>query len=202
MSGIMEQPNPEKTSLNFGISIWSPSSAVYGSPTLFYFQPIVYGKVFASTVVLSVAQLFLSFIKYFFGLDIVNNTIVNNSESQISPTFSNQTFQGFLTPETPGIPLIVGLSVSGDFSSIPFSSSSFITLPIFTLPGIRGTLPLLILELLVTIFVRSVVPPELSGAKPLKQNFRDSELFNVNSENIVNLLKRFRQYIGLPRKQP
>jgi len=198
MSGIMGQPDSEKTSFNFGISIWSPSSAVYGSPTLFYFQPIVYGKVFASTVLLSVAQLVLFFIKYFFGLE--EDTIINNSVSQISPTFSNQPLQGFLTPETPGIPLIVGLSVSGDFSSIPFSSSAFMTLPIFTLPGIRGTLPLLILELLVTIFVRAAVPPELTGAKPLKQNFRDSGLFNVNRENMVNLLKQFRQHFSLQSK--
>jgi hypothetical protein len=204
MSGIIKQDNSEKTLLNFGISVWTAFSAVHGSPSLFYFQPLLYGKVFVSAAVLIGAQLFLFLALYIFGLDEVpilcpgseaenqiiripvsklrellisfsqgsisdDNSLLDNLGSQTSSSASpNQTNAGFLTTQTPQIPLIVGLSVAGDFSSKPYSPSNFITLPIFILPGIRGSLPMLILGMLGTIFVRAIVPPELTGAKPLK----------------------------------
>jgi hypothetical protein len=202
MSGIAENGYSENTPLNFGISVWAPSSALNGSPALFYFQPLLYGKF--STAVLIGAQLLLFIAKRFFGLEEVsilypgpktesrmikipvpklqkllvslsqnsesdNNTSLNNFISQTSSSaLPNQTYGGFLTTQTPEIPIIVGITVAGDYSNKPFSPSIFFSLPIFVLQGIRGTLPIIILGLIGTIFVRAVVPPELSGAKPLK----------------------------------
>jgi hypothetical protein len=71
-----------------------------------------------------------------------------------------------VTVTTPEAPLIVSIYVSADYTNRPFTPSVSMFIPIFTFPGLRGALPLLILGLLATIFVRSVVPPESTGSKP------------------------------------
>ncbi|MDD2233636.1 MAG: hypothetical protein PHZ11_07755 [Desulfitobacteriaceae bacterium] len=202
MSSIIKQDDSEKSPLNFGISVWTPLSAVPGSPSLFYFQPLLYGKVFVSAAILIGAQLFLFLAQHLFGLEEVSilcsqsevekhfvripvsklreflislsqnpvpddSFLMHNLESQVpSSALPNQTYEGFLTTQTAQISLIVGLSVAGHFSSKPYSPLNFLTLPVFVLRGIRGSLPILILGMLGTIFVRAIVPPELTGAKP------------------------------------
>ncbi|MHB8125890.1 MAG: hypothetical protein ACYDEJ_09680 [Desulfitobacteriaceae bacterium] len=126
-----------------------------------------------------------------------NKTVLNTLFSQgYSQTITNQYLGSFLTTETPEVPLVVGFAVYGDYSNEPFSPAIFLLLPIFTLPGIRGALPLLILGLLGTIFVRAVVPPELSGAKPLIEKIQDTKPFSLHSEDLLNLLNRFGKYFS------
>lgn len=83
-----------------------------------------------------------------------------------SPSATEQTIPGTISESLPEIPLVLALSVYGPFTNKPYTPSVFLQFPLFTFPNLRGTLPVLILELLTTIFVRSVVPPETTGAKP------------------------------------
>lgn len=102
----------------------------------------------------------------------------------------------FLIHTTPEIPLIVSLVIYGDYSEKPFCPYVVFGVPIFTVPGIRGALPMLILGILGTIFVRSVVPPEATGSKPLKRSLSDTKPFQFNSEELMKLLNRFGKYFG------
>ena len=128
-----------------------------------------------------------------------NDTVLKNQQlSQASfQTLPNQTIGSFLTTQTPEIPLIIALSVYGNYSNEPFSPSLALFIPIITLPGIRGALPMLILGILGTIFVRAVVPPESTGAKPLKKSKnQDSKPFSFSSEELLNLLNRFGKHFS------
>ncbi len=60
----------------------------------------------------------------------------------------------------------------------------------------RGALPLLILELLTTIFVRAVVPPETTGVKPLTEPASNSELQSqqFSPEDLLNQLDQFSKH--------
>ena len=77
---------------------------------------------------------------------------------------------GFIiTNVTPDAPLTVAIYFSAFYSNNPFTPGVSFFIPILAFPGVRGALPLLILGLLSTIFVRSVVPPESTGSKPLSK---------------------------------
>jgi len=76
---------------------------------------------------------------------------------------------GFITKVPAEAPLTVTIYFSAFYSNNSFTPSVTFYIPILAFPGIRGALPLLILGLLSTIFVRSVVPPESTGAKLLLQ---------------------------------
>ncbi|MDR3585185.1 MAG: hypothetical protein P4L59_07650 [Desulfosporosinus sp.] len=105
--------------------------------------------------------------------------------------------RGFPTPETPEAPIIVALFVTADYSSMTVSPYVTLTIPIFTVPGVRGALPLIILVLLSTILVRSVVPPEATGSKPLSKpgtTMNDPTTFTPN--DLLQLLTRFGKHFG------
>ncbi|MFZ3101314.1 MAG: hypothetical protein WA113_03790 [Desulfitobacteriaceae bacterium] len=128
-----------------------------------------------------------------------NDTLLKNQQlSQASfQTLPNQTIGSFLTTETPEIPLVIALTVYGVYSNEPFAPSISFLIPIITLPGIRGALPMLILGILGTIFVRAVVPPTSTGAKPLiKSKNQDSKPFSFNSEELLNLFNRFGKHFS------
>ena len=199
--------------LNMGIAIFSPISSVAGSATLFFTQPIINGRVFASSAVLIGSELFLFIAQRLFRLESLPVLDVKNGQTVQMPLSELQGFlrwmsngsageytgtvpnRGFLTPETPEAPLTVVLFVSADYSNNPYSPSAWFLFPILTFPGIRGALPLLILELLATIFVRAVVPPESTGSKPLPKP-GTSKLNNslpFSSNDILQLLSKFRK---------
>jgi hypothetical protein len=184
-----------KEPLILGLSIYSPVSSVPESATFFFFQPVLTGKVFASAGVLIAAQLFLFLADRFFGLESmqvqkgpvispdqtvrmtpgnIQNFLASATHDYVQPSNSisapstGQVVTG-ISIETPEIPLVFALTVWGDFTNKPFCPNISLILPLFTFSGVRGALPLLILELLTTIFVRSVVPPETTGSKPLPE---------------------------------
>ena len=198
--------------LNMGIAIFSPISSVAGSATLFFTQPIINGRVFASSAVLIGSELFLFIAQRLFRLESLPVLDVKNGQTVQMPLSELQGFlrwmsngsageytgaipnRGFLTPETPEAPLTVVLFVSADYSNNPYSPSAWFLFPILTFPGIRGALPLLILELLATIFVRAVVPPESTGSKPLpKPGTKLNNSLPFSSNDILQLLSKFRK---------
>jgi hypothetical protein len=46
-----------------------------------------------------------------------NITMINNTVSQASSNLPYQIYQGFITQQLPEIPLIVGLTIAGDYSN-------------------------------------------------------------------------------------
>lgn len=105
--------------------------------------------------------------------------------------------RGFPTPESPEAPLIVAIYVTADYSSRPFTPYVSFTVPILTFPGLRGALPLLILGLLSTIFVRAVVPPESTGSKPLsKPRAMMNNPLTFTPNDLLQLLSRFGKHFG------
>ena len=127
-----------------------------------------------------------------------NDIMLKNQQlSQTSfRNLPNQTIGSFIM-ETPEIPLTITLTVSGYYSNEPYCPTVSLFIPIITIPGIRGALPILILGILETIFVRAVVPPESTGAKPLKKSKnQEGKPFSFSSEELLNLLNRFGKHFS------
>jgi len=211
-----------KEPLNLGISIFAPVSSVPGSATFFFVQPLLTGKVVASVGILIAAQLFLFLADRFFGLSVQKGPVISpeqtvrmslsdlqdflgsisrgkvQSSIGTSDPSTGQAVTGIFPPETPEIPVVFALSVRGYFTNKPFCPSVFLLFPLVTFPGLLGALPLLILELLTTIFVRSVVPPQTTGSKPLAipaPNSKSQPL-QFSPEDLLNLLNRFSKHFG------
>jgi len=106
--------------------------------------------------------------------------------------------RGFLTPESSEAPLVIAIYVSGNYSNRLYSPYISLTVPILVFPGLRGSLPLLILGLIGTIFVRAVVPPETTGSNPLVKpgttNNNTSLTFSPN--DLLQMLTRFGKHFG------
>ncbi|MDR3541333.1 MAG: hypothetical protein P4L69_10265 [Desulfosporosinus sp.] len=214
-----------KESLSLGLNVYAPVSSVPGSASFFYLQPLITGKVFASIGVLIAAQLFLFLANRFWGLESMpiqkgpvlspdqtvqmslsdlQDFLTSISRGNVQPSTgtsdpsTSQTSTGVSLPETQEIPIVLGLVVYGDFTDKPFCPSVFILFPLFTFPGVRGALPLLILELLTTIFVRAVVPPQTTGSKPLTVPALNSKSQPLQflPEDILDLLNRFSKHFG------
>lgn len=121
--------------------------------------------------------------------------MLSNAGGEFTETSGSH--RGFLTPESPEAPLIVALYVSANFSNRTYSPYTSFVIPILTFPGLRGALPLHILGLLSTIFVRAVVPPESTGSKPLsKPETRMNNPLTYSPNDILQLLTKFGKYFG------
>ena len=214
-----------KEPLSLGLSIYAPVSSVPGSSSFFFFQPLLTGNVFASIGVLILAEISLFIANRFFGLELMpvqqgpvlspeqtvqmsltdlQDFLTSVSRGKVQPSTStsnsstDQAVTGIFPLETPEIPLVVGLTVWGFFTNKPYCPSVSLLLPLFTFPGVRGALPILILELLATIFVRAVVPPQTTGSKPLIEPASNSKLqpLQFSPEDLLNLLNRFSKHFG------
>lgn len=213
---------PSKEPLNFGITVFAPISSEPGSSTLFFLQPLLVGKVFASVGVLIVTQLFLFIADRFTGHELtpIQKLPILSPEQTVRMSLSDlQIFLASLSqaklqsssgtsnpsgtvdigapsPESSEIPIVVALAVWGDFTNKLYSPSVFFLFPVLTFPGLRGAIPLLVLELLTTIFVRSVVPPETTGSIPLTNSVtnKTSQLLQFSPEEILNLLNKFSKH--------
>lgn len=132
-------------------------------------------------------------------------TSTTSTTSTASTASIGQTAGDFVT-ESQEVPLVFALAVWGDFTNKLYSPNVFLTFPLFTLPGARGVLPLLILELLATIFVRAVVPPQTTGAQPLtdpaSSNQSQSQLLQFSPEDLMNLLNQFSKHFRSSRLSP
>ena len=201
-----------KEPLNFGISFFVPVSSEPGSASYFMLQPLITSKVFGSIGILIIAQLIPFLADRFYKIDsmVVRKRSTTSSEGTVRmslsdlqdflatiPRNNNQALTGQLpsgTLETPEAPLVLALTVWGDFQDKPFGPTVFILLPIFTFPGLRGSMPMLIMELLVTIFVRSVVSPESTGSRPLRATNPNTNILQMTPENLLDLLNRFSKH--------
>lgn len=122
-----------------------------------------------------------------------NGNIPSNQDEQITGI----TNTGFITIKTLEAPLTVAIYFSAFYSNNPYTPSVTLYIPILAFPGVRGALPLLILGLLATIFVRSVVPPDSTGSKPLpKPGTRINNPLTYSSNDLLQLLTKFGNNFG------
>ena len=100
--------------------------------------------------------------------------------------------RGFPTPLEPEAPLTVSIYVNANYSNRPYTPYLRFFVPILTFPGVRGALPMLIIGLLSTIFVRAVVPPDSTGSKPLaKSGAMMNNPLTFTPNDLLQLLNRF-----------
>ncbi|HVJ48609.1 hypothetical protein [Desulfitobacterium sp.] len=209
------------TPFKMGLFLSVPISATTGSPSLSYLQPFISGHIFSSAGVLIGAELFLIIAQFLFKLesipilDLPNQQIIqmpvqdfqeflktftrNTTGSSFStqPSTSSAGSRGFISPLPPEAPFVISLYVTSDFSNNFYSPSVWIIIPIIALPGLRGALPLLILSLLATIFVRTVVSPQATGAKPVqKQEELPNSFLNISPEELLRFLSRFGKFFS------
>lgn len=182
------------TRITLSLVIYGPTTTLPGSASIYFIQPLLNGRIPFSVGVLIGVELFLFLAQHFFGLDSIPGYLMQANQlravtipvdqlqellrsiAKCSPRMTPETGgqaldisgqSGALTVEPPAEdPLIIGLSISADYSNVPFSPAPFFLLPILTFPELTGSLPLIIILLLNTIFIRAVVPPEATGAKP------------------------------------
>lgn len=145
-------------------------------------------------------QEFQDFLKTLYGNQMGSATSSSQTPSS-SPLTQPLTYvpgsRGFITPLPPEAPLVVSLLVTSDFSNAFYSPNITVFFPIFALPGLRGALPFLILTLLGTIFVRTVVAPETTGAKPLlKQAEQPNSSLRFSPEELLRFISRFGKYFS------
>lgn len=99
-----------------------------------------------------------------------------------------------LPPESP---LTFSFYIVADYSNELFTPTVWLLVPILSFPGLNGALPILILGLLSTIFVRCVVPPETSGAKPFpKPSDQPNSSFSLRPDELFGILNRFGKYFS------
>lgn len=123
-----------------------------------------------------------------------NLNILSNQTGQISGTDTT----GFITVELPEAPLTIALYFSAFYSNNPYTPSVSFFIPILAFPGVRGAIPLLILGLLSTIFVRSVVSPESAGSKPLlSPETRINTPLEYSPNDLLQLLAKFGKRFGI-----
>ncbi|SHH83789.1 hypothetical protein [Desulfosporosinus lacus] len=222
--------------ISLGIELFAPISSVAGSSSLFITQPLLAGKVCASSAVIIGAEFIIFIAHRFFNVKSIPILDLKNERTVQIPISELQEFlkwmangsgsspglnttadgrnrlvnldgglidevgeRGFLTPESPEAPLILAIYVLANYSDKLYTPYVLLTIPILTFPGVRGALPLLIIGLLATIFVRAVVPPETTGAKPL---VKANTLTNGNTpltftpNDLLKLLTRFGKHFG------
>lgn len=221
--------SPSREPINLGLSIFAPISSAKGSATIFIFQPLLTGSVFASALIMIISEFLLFILDRV--LRIHRLPVLNVQSGQIiqmplpelqeflkwmtkganyttsptmpadginqSPTMPNDgqalADRGFITPETLEAPVILSITITSNFADLPNSPTVSLIVPIFRFPNLRGGLPLLILGLLTTIFLRAVITPDLTGATPL---FHDTSEKNLNNliltpNDLLELLSRF-----------
>lgn len=133
------------------------------------------------------------------GLSSSDTTMPNPSavspSSQIPPYAPGS--RGFISTLPPEAPLVLSLLVSTDFSNKFYSPTSLLLVPIIAFPGLRGSLPMILLDLLATIFIRAVVSPQTTGAKPLpKPGEQANSSLNFSPEDLLRFLSRFGKYFS------
>ena len=176
--------------MTVGFYIYNPVNPAPGSPVLFYAQSLIVGQVVGSSAILSGIFFLIAIANKLFGLDVELTPAPNQNARVVRLTlpelqnflssFKNDptplvsdtdnlsagdgTVGGRLEPgefgSTPNDSLIVSLAAWSSYSTLAYTPSVVVNVPLFTLPTVRGSIPLLILETLVTIFARAVTSPD------------------------------------------
>lgn len=208
-----------KEPINLSLFFIGPVSSVPGSPSVIFLQPLLIGKSIAAAGIVIGAQLFLYLAEKIFGLELLPAekvsalselqismpvgdlqeflTYLSRGSLQTAPATLNNTLavtgdNDLVTLNTPDIPLVVGLLIISEFTEKSFAPSVLFALPLFSLPGVQGSLPILILITLSTILVRMVVPPHLTGAKPIPNvSAGGSSKLQLSTEELLNILNKF-----------
>lgn len=213
--------------INVGFSLLTRITSMPGSPTFTFAQPLISSRLFLASWVLIGSQIILLLLKHIFHLeklpvlDICKGQVlqipIGELQNLLQYLGSRQpgpgTNQGASVPSSqninspitfptelpPDSPLYIAIYVTIDYSNELYTPSFLVYVPILSFPGLRGAIPFIILSLLAVIFVRCVVPPETTGAKPLpKQNTRQNQSLNLTSEDVVAILRRFGRYFSAP----
>lgn len=117
-----------------------------------------------------------------------NGNILSNQDGRITEINNS----GFITNRPPEAPLVVAIYFSAFYSNNVYTPSVSFYIPILAFPGVRGALPILILGLLATIFVRAVVPPDSTGSKPFsKPGTRMNNPLTYSPNDLLQLLTKF-----------
>lgn len=124
-----------------------------------------------------------------------------NQDGRVTTYDVNGDSTGFITVDEPEAPLTVAIYFSAFYSNNPYTPSVSFFIPIIAFPGLSGALPLLILGLLATIFVRAVVPPESTGAKPLKLkpdpgSSDNHKPLTYSPNDLLQLLTKYSKFSG------
>lgn len=128
---------------------------------------------------------------------VTPSSLTSSSPYSTQPSTIIPGSRGFSTPLPPEAPLVISLIIISDFSNNLYSPNISIVIPIIALPGLRGALPILLLTLLATIFIRAVVSPQATGAKPLpKRDEQSNSSLNFSSEELLQFLSRFGKYFS------
>ena len=126
----------------------------------------------------------------------MDRTNLLNTDGEVTGTLGDR---GFPTPLPHEAPLTVSIYVNTNYSNREYTPYNRFFIPILSFPGLRGALPLLILGLLATIFVRAVVPPESTGSRPHIKPGSWSMMNNpltFTPNDLLQLLNRFGKNFG------
>lgn len=210
--------------IGMGFGIFTKISSVPGSPSLSFFQQIFNGKLISASGVLIGAEFLLLLTKYIFKLDkvpvldISQNQVlqipIGELQSLLHYLGSRQNTKGgttsfsalsegatpsFPTVLPPEAPIYLVLYILADYSNQQYTPSIYLIVPVLSFPGIRGALPILILALIATIFVRCIVPPETTGSKPLvRPSEQPNPSLSLRPEELLGILNRFGKYFRSP----
>ncbi|AFM00587.1 MULTISPECIES: hypothetical protein [Desulfitobacterium] len=219
--------NKDTQIINVGFSLLSRVSSVPGSPVFTFLQPLINSRLFLAPWILLGSQILLLLAKHVFHLEKLTvldiargqrlqipieelQNLIRYLCSRQTQATSNQdsnfdTAQNgtdpipFPTELPPGSPGYLAIFVSVDYTDELYTPTLFFFVPILSFPGLRGALPFLILAILAIIFVRCVVPPETTGAKPEpKPRMEQNQSFNLRSEDVTAILRRFGRFFNSP----
>ncbi|HBW36542.1 hypothetical protein [Desulfosporosinus sp. BICA1-9] len=135
---------------------------------------------------------------------ITNSNSQSNTSTDVRNLSTNGELmtgqRGLITPESLEAPLVIAISITGNYADLLYSPAVSLIVPVLKFPGLRGSLPLLILGLIATIFIRSVVTPDLTGAETLTKskavNNDSNRFLNLTPNDLLEMLSRFGKHFG------
>lgn len=223
---LNDERNSQIQAISIGFALLTRISSIPGSPSFTFAQPLINSRLFLAPWVLIGSQVFLLLAKVIFRLDklpvyditrgqrlqipigelqsllqYLSSRKVDPLPNQGSNFYRPQSSSGpvFPTELPPDSPFYMAIYVSVDYNNELYTPSLLAYMPIISFPGLRGAIPFLILAILAVIFVRCVVPPETTGAKPAPSlNMGQNTFLNLTTEDILAILGRFGKYFTAP----
>lgn len=138
--------------LRFGLVIFTPIAEMPGVPSFFYWQPLLTSRITNAAGIVIAAEFVLLIAKWFLQGRRISILNVNQEGAMLS-----QSTRSFLAAHIRKMPLVIGFGVSGGFTAEYVSPAAFLLVPLFTVSGVRGAIPMLILQLLSVIMTQVVL---------------------------------------------